>query len=211
MTKGLRRFTTSSAYIDSGMIGAFILGVAVFALWIALETGQLVSPYWLGISIVSIVIYQLAIFWLILQYWEADRILGIFTSNVLCIGLIIALVEFISGVNLPNRLPVLSVIAHNFGYSMESFSPGAVAFSYAVIALFAGLIALGFMVAIERLSIYRYIVKLFHLDKVDLALDYYLDKLSIWLDEHAYGWLIVPQVLLVTLLTIVVGLAAVLM
>lgn len=211
MTDKLKRFATSSAYIDSSMIGGFMLGVLVFAGWIGYETGQLVSPAWLTVSIVAVVLYQITIFWLILQYWEPDRILGIFTSNLICLGLIVMLVELVSGVVLPNHLPVLSVLAHTAGYSVTSFSPGAVAISYAVIALIVGLLAAGLMSWIEKLPLYSLIIKRTGLAKLDLMIDYHLDKFSVWLDVHKYGWLVVPQVLLAIMLVLVVGLAAILM
>jgi len=135
---GLKRFSYSSAYIDSGAIGAFMAGVLGFSVWISLDTSSLVSPLWLATSIVAVVVYQLSIFWLMRQYHEADRVFGIFTSNILCLSLVIFTVELVSGVTLPNQLPVLSPIAHSFGYQVEAFSPGSVALSYAVIAIMVG-------------------------------------------------------------------------
>jgi len=67
------------------------------------------------------------------------------------------------------------------------------------------------MLAFERLPLYSRMIKLLRLDRLDLLIDYYLDRHSIWLDSHSFGWFALPQILLVAVLAIVVGLAAVLM
>jgi hypothetical protein len=136
--KALTRYSWSPAYIDSGVVGAYVIGLVAFAVWIAAITAGVVSPIWLGVSIVAVGIYQIGIFWLIKQYFEADKIFMIFASNILCLGLILTFVETVFGVRLPVNLPILNMFVSYVGLQATSLSPGLVAISYAVVGMLTG-------------------------------------------------------------------------
>lgn len=204
------RFKTSEAYIDSSMIVAFMLGVAVFAAWIVYETRDVIAPWWLGPSIFTVVIYQMTIFWLIRQYWEVNKILGIFTSNLICLGLILALVSYVTGITLSTDLPVLNIILYLAGIEATSIQPGAVALSYATLALFAGLIAAVIIRLFDRTKAFKRLMQTTGLAKIDLYVDWLLDKYALMMDQGERAWLITPQIALIITILIVVGLAALL-
>lgn len=208
MTKRVKRYKSSSAYIDSGLVGAYALGLAIFAIWIGINTAEHVPAWWLSSSIVAVGLYQVAIFWLVRQYWEADKIFFIFTTNLVCLGLILAGVGLVFDVHLPADLPILSTIIYLQGYEATSFSPGSVALSYSYIGLLTGLVSVFVFSLFEDSRPAKALKRWLHLDKVDLHADWLLDKLSYWLDEKRHPWLILPQILLVVLLVVVVGLAA---
>lgn len=201
------RHAWSPAYVDSTMVVLFILGAAIFSFGIAYATRFTISPLWLGPSIMAIVLYQLAILWLIRQYWEVNRIMFIFTTNVICLGLIFGFFEFIFSVRLPTDMPVLNYILHAYGITVTSLSPGVVALSYATVAILSGGIMLLNAVWIERLPGYEKVKRLLRLDTIDLLIDHRLDSYSFWMDRGEKAWLMTPQVLLVATLVVVLGLA----
>lgn len=204
------RYERSDAYIDSSQIVAFLFGVVVFSSWIAYQTREVISPWWLGVSIVIVTIYQMVIFWLIRQYWEPDKILGIFTSNLMCLGLIFALVSFVTGITLPTDLPILNFTLYLAGIQATSIQPGAVALSYAVLAIWVGLVAMFVFGLVDRTKAFKKIMKVTGLSRVDLHVDWLLDKYSLIMDQGDKAWLITPQAALIVTLTVVVGLAALL-
>lgn len=208
MTKPTR-FKVSSAYIDSGLVTAFLVGVVSFSVWIGYETRAVIPMWWLSPSIIAVVVYQMLIFWLLLQYWEADRVLFIYTSNIVCLGLILGLVSHFWDVTLPLSLPILNLSASMMQvYGLESFDPGAVALSYGAIGLGCGLLLLLSYGFIDRLAFIKNASTSLGLDKIDLRIDVLLDHLSTWIAHGSYGWIVIPQVLLVITVTVVVGLAA---
>lgn len=203
-----KRHASSPAYIDSTMVVLFIFGAAVFAAGIAYATRNTISPLWLGPSIMAIVLYEMVILWLIRQYWEVNRIMFIFMTNIVCLSLIFAFFEFILNVRLPTDMPVLNYILYSYGIQAESVSPGIVAMSYAELALICGLIALFNAVWIERLPGYEWAKRKLRLDALDYVIDRRLDDYSFWMDNGKRAWLITPQILLVITLAVIIGLAA---
>jgi len=204
------RHAWSPAYIDSGLIGAYILGVIIFAVWISYITQAVIAPWWLGTSIVAVTLYEMMILWLIRQYWEADKIFAIFTSNIVCLSLVFLIVELVTQVRLPTDLPAFSVLVYLSGIEATSVNPGVVAVSYALIAVFSGLIVMSLYALVDNTAAVTRLKRALMLDKIDLAIDSFLDRYSFWMLNRRYPWFVTPQVLLVLLLAVVVGLAALL-
>ncbi len=204
------RYKKSDAYIDSSQVAGFLFGVIIFAAWIAYATRGVIAPWWLGTSIVVVTLYQMTIFWLIRQYWEPDKILGIFTSNIVCLGLIFALISYVSGVTLPTDLPILNFTLFLAGIEATSIQPGAVALSYAALALWVGLVGAFIVMLVDGSKWFKKLMKLSGLSKLDLMIDWALDKYSLMMDQGDRAWLITPQIALVITLTVVVGLATLL-
>lgn len=203
-----KRYASSPAYVDSTMVVLFIFGAAVFAGGIAYMTRTTISPLWLGPSIMAIVLYEMAILWLLRQYWEINRIMFIFMTNVVCLSLIFMFFEFVMNARLPTSMPILNYILYAHGIKAESVSPGLVAMSYAELALICGLIGLFNAVWIERLPGYEWAKRTLRLDRLDYVIDRRLDDYSFWMDKGNLSWLVTPQILLVITLAVVIGLAA---
>lgn len=200
-----QRLSKSTAYIDSGAVGAYFIGVLAFATFVAVATADVISPWWLSGSIIAVATYQLLIFWLILQAWEINKIFGIFTLNILSLSIVFFLVETVFSVQLPIDLPVLNVIVSAYGLSAESMSPGSVALSYSVLALLVGTIVSGLYSVIDNIKPTMKLKRLLGLDKVDEFIDHTLERFSAFIDVKPFAWVGTPLVLLAVLLVIVVG------
>lgn len=208
MTQTLRRFAKSSAYIDSGLVTGYVLAAAVFAAWIAYETRFVINPVWLGGSIMVVVAYQLMIYWLLLQYFEVDRIMTIFTINIVSLLLIVWLVGVVTHINLPATLPVLTWAGSVTGQTILSSDPGWVALSYSAIAVFCGVIGVVMAGLVEAFPGVAALKQKLALDKADLLVDVLLHRLSGWVSLNASAWVMLPLALLAGLLVLVVGGAA---
>lgn len=205
--KNRKRYKRSSAYIDSGMISAGFIGVLIFAFWIGFETREAIAWWWLSLAIVTITVYQMMIFWLIKQYNEVDKIFGIFISNLLCLSLILILVNVAIDVQLPIGLPTYSIFLYLYGYAAFSTEPGVVALSYGALGLLSGAIVACIYHLVDDTSLATRVKHWLRLDEFDLLIDLALDRFSLWIDTARYSWVVVPQILLVIVLTIVIGLA----
>jgi hypothetical protein len=208
ITQTLRRFAKSSAYIDSGLVAGYVLAGALFAGWIAYETRFVINPIWLGGSIMVVLLYQLMIYWLLLQYFEVDRIMTIFTLNIVSLLLIVWLVGAVAHINLPTSLPVLTWAGSVTGQSILSSDPGWVALSYSVIAVLCGTAGVTLVALVETLPGVAQLKRKLALDKIDLLIDVLLHRLSGWVLLNASAWVMLPLSLLAGLLVLVVGGAA---
>lgn len=208
ITQTLRRFAKSSAYIDSGLVAGYVLAGALFAGWIAYETRFVINPIWLGGSIMVVLLYQLMIYWLLLQYFEVDRIMTIFTLNIVSLLLIVWLVGAVAHINLPTSLPVLTWAGSVTGQSILSSDPGWVALSYSVIAVLCGMAGVTLVALVETLPGVAQLKRKLALDKIDLLIDVLLHRLSGWVSLNASAWVMLPLSLLAGLLVLVVGGAA---
>lgn len=110
---------------------------------------------------------------------------------------------------LPTALPVLNVTLSLLGYSdVTSIDPGAVALAYGLLGLFAGgIVMVVYSVIDDQKGVMR-LKRWLHLDRLDLQIDQTLDRYSFWMEGHPLAWLIAPQLLLIMVVTVVVGLAA---
>lgn len=203
-----KRHTYSTAYIDSTLVVAFIAGLVAFAVWIAWQTAGVINPWWLGGSIIAIGLYQMIIFWLMRQYWDVHRIFIIFALNIVCLGLILALVGFVFDVQLPVDLPILNTTLYLAGIEATSYSPGSVAISYTVVGLFCGYFVMIAAMFVENTRWAKKVKKWLRLDRLDLAIDTKLDDGAFAVENTWYVWLITPIVLLVLLNIVVVGSAS---
>lgn len=210
ITQTLRRLAKSSAYIDSGLVAGYMLGGALFAGWIAYETRFVINPVWLGGSILVVLMYQLMIYWLLLQYFEVERIMGIFTINIVSLLLIVWLVGAVAQINLPTSLPVLTWVGGVTGQSILSSDPGWVALSYSVIAMLCGIAGTCVMTVIEMVPLAEWAKRRMRLDRADLWIDVTLHRLSGWVALRELAWILFPLSLLSGLLVLVVGGAALL-
>lgn len=208
MAKLLKRARLPDAHIDSTLVAAYALGAAVFAIWIAYMTRNVINPFWLGASIITLALYQVAIFWVMLQSWEIDRIMTIFAINILSLGMIMNLVSYILNVRLPVDLPVYSTLISLAGFEATSASPGAVGLSYAVLAFFAGAIMMFMVSWIENARIVTILKRKLHLDKADLRIDVALEKASGKIEDIPAAWSIAPLSLMVVAMIVVIGGAA---
>jgi hypothetical protein len=206
--QGIRRFARSTAYIDSGLVAGYALGGALFATWIAYETQHVINPIWLGGSIGVVLLYQLMIYWLLLQYFEVDRIMTIFTINIVSLLLIVWFVGAIAHINLPTSLPVLTWIGGVTGQAILSSDPGWVAMSYSVLAVCCGAVGLFVVSLIEELPGTTWLKRKMRLDHVDLWIDTTLHRLSGWVTVNTLAWVLLPMSLLAILLALIVGGAA---
>jgi hypothetical protein len=204
----MKRFRTSSAYIDSFVVAIYIIAAACLAGWIAYETRGVINPWWLGGSVTVIFVYLLIIAWLLGQFHDVDRIFFTYMTGVLCLGMILALVVYISGVQLPTDLPVLSFLAYLAGMQVESFDPGAVAISYAVVVGFGAVIVACPFLFLDNTKPVRFLVKKLKLDHLDYFIDSSLDYLGYRLDTGRNGWLMVLFGLVALVCLVVVGGAA---
>ncbi len=205
-----KRHSFSTAYIDSTLVVAFIIGLVAFAVWIAWETANVINPWWLGGSIIAIGIYEMIILWFMRQYWDVHRIFIIFIINIICLGLILSFVGYVFNVRLPVDLPILNVTLYLAGIEATSFSPGSVAISYTVIGLFSGYITMFISMAVENTQPVKKIKKWLKLDQLDLIIDSKLDDNSFLLENSSFFWVIAPIALLVLLNVVVVGTASLL-
>jgi hypothetical protein len=205
-----KRYSESSAYIDSTLVAAFVIGLIAFATWIAFETSSVINPLWLGGSIIAVGIYEMIIYWLMRQYWDVHRIFIIFIINIVSLGLILGLVGIVFDVRLPVDLPVLNFTLYLSGIEATSFSPGAVALSYTVIGLFSGYVVMLIAMLIENTRPAMKIKQWFKLDRLDYIIDTKLDKHSFFLENTSFFWLVAPIILLVALNVVVVGSASLL-
>ncbi|MFZ1250375.1 MAG: hypothetical protein WAR37_02925 [Candidatus Microsaccharimonas sp.] len=204
-----KRTPYSTAYIDSTLVVAFLAGLVAFAVWIAWQTAGVINPWWLGGSIIAVGIYQMLIFWVMQQYWEADRILGIFTTNIVCLGLILGLVGVVFGIRLPVDLPILNFTLYLAGIEATSFSPGAVALSYGFIGLIVGIVVALIVATFENSRFIKHLKQLLRLDRLDLRIDLLLDRYSFWMENYSKtAWIVTPTVLLIIVTVLVVGSAA---
>lgn len=204
----IRRFAKSSAYIDSGLVVGYALGGALFTVWIAYETRHVINPIWLGGSIAVVLLYQLMIYWLLLQYFEVDRIMTIFAINIASLLLIVWFVGAVAHINLPTILPVLTWIGGVTGQAILSSDPGWVAISYSVLALCCGVAGLFTVSLFEELPGASWLKRKMRLDQVDLWIDTTLHRLSGWVSLDTFAWVLLPMSLLAILLALVVGGAA---
>lgn len=206
--KWMQRYRTSSAYIDSFVAAFYIIAAAGLAAWIAYETRAVINPWWLGGSVVLLFVYALLILWLLRQFSSPDRIFITYTTGIICLGMVLSLVAYISHVRLPTDLPVLGLFIYLAGLQLESFDPGAVAISYAiVVGLGAFIIATPFLF-LDNTRLVRWLVKTLRLDRLDYIVDASLDRFGYWIDAGRHGWLMVVLGLLAIVSLIVVGGAA---
>ncbi len=115
-----------------------------------------------------------------------------------------------SGVTLPTDLPILNFTLFLAGIEATSIQPGAVALSYAVLAIWVGLFFTLIVMLVEGSKPFKKLMKVTGLSKLDLLVDWALDKYSLFMDQGDRAWLITPQIALIITLTVVVGLAALL-
>ena len=205
MARRLKRFRMPGAHIDSTLVVAYAVGVIAFAVSVAYATRGVISPYWLGTTIVALALYQLAIFWVMLQSWEIDRIMTVFVINILSLGIIMSAISYLLNISLPVDLPVLSIMVHLAGIEATSASPGAVGLSYATLAIQVGLLL---MIVVSQIENMRYIdraKKILRLDEVDLRADIALEKISGSLEDVPGTWLIAPLGLMVIAMLVVIG------
>lgn len=203
-----KRKIHSAAHIDSTLVAAFIVGLVTFATWIAWETSGVINPWWLGGSIIALGIYQLMIFWMMSQYWDAHRIFTIFTINIASLGLLLGLIGLVLDIRLPVDLPVLNATLHIAGIEATSFSPGAVALSYTVAGLFVGYIFLLIAMLVENTRPIVRLKSVLKLDRLDHAIDNSLDAHGFWLENSRLFWIGAPMLLLAIVAAIVVGAAS---
>lgn len=203
-----KRYNYSPAYIDSGIVTAYFTGVIAFAVWIAWQTADVISPVWIALSIVAISSYQMGIFWLLRQYWEIDRIFSIYINNITCLGLYFLAAEYITDVKLPVELPIINLTLYLMGVEATSLSPGAVALSYSLVAIICGAIVAVVIGMFEDSGWMKKVKHTIGLERIDFMIDKVLDKLSFWMDRTSYEWLSIPLVMLVGVLVVVIGLAA---
>jgi hypothetical protein len=204
----MKRFRTSTAYIDSYQAGIYVLFAAFIAGWIAYETRYVINPWWLGGSIIVIFVYILLVLWLLAQFNDADRIFATYTTGIICFGMIVSLVAYVSGVQLPTSLPVLSLYAYFLNSSLTSFDPGMVAISYAFIVGAAALLIAVPFTLLDNTRPVRKMITWFKLDRLDYVIDTTLDQFGYWVDTGKYGWALVLVGMLSVVCLIVVGGAA---
>lgn len=200
----MQRYKTSSAYIDSYTAVIYVAVAAALAGWIAFETRDVINPWWLGVSIVTLFVYFGIISWLLNQFHDVNRIFTIYGVGILCLGLIVSLVAYVTGIRLPTDLPILSY----FASGLESYDPGSVAISYAIIVMLAVFVLSLPLLLLDDTRFMRRLVMVLHLHKLDYIVDRTLDWLGYKLDLGTHSWLVVLFTLLVIVNVIVVGGAA---
>lgn len=200
----LKRHKTGSAYIDSTLAVGFLLGVLACSIFIASISWRAINPWWLGTAMATVAIYQMMIIWIINQYWDPFRIMGVFLINIAYLAIIIGIVPMIFQVQLPQALPILGGWTQ-YGITILLTNPGAVAISYGVLAMYAGGAFMFIFSYIEKIPGVARAKKALRLDVVDLWVDVLLDRFAFWIDTQSRPWFLVPLILLVTLCAIVVG------
>ncbi len=205
MSRQRQRSRMPDAHVDSTLVVMFSIGVVLFATWIAYETRNVISPYWLGSSIAVLALYQLAILWMLRQSWEIDRIMTIFSINILSLSTIMNTVSYVLNVSLPTNLPFHSVLIHLAGIEASSTSPGTVALSYTMIAVIVGSVVMVIAGLVEDTKPVCRVKRLLKLDKLDLRIDLALEKVSGRLEDVPAAWLVVPLGLMAVAMIVVIG------
>ena len=206
----MKRFKSSPAYIDSLATGLYIGVGLLIALWFAVILRDIVNPYWLGISIATVFLYLGFMLWLMRQFTSTTRIFIIALFGVVSLGLLCSLVGFITGVRLPNDLPIVQYI-HFFPVQTTTYDPGAVAVFYAFFAHIAATLITIPLLAIRNTKRVRASISKSPVAKVDLFIDVLLDKFSFHIDTASHSWITVFVASLLIVLAVVIGLGAILL
>lgn len=210
MTK-LKRFVRSPAYIDGSHVSAYVMVGLLVSLAFAVILRSVVNPLWLGVAVMSVFVYQLAMFWLMRQFTDAARVFVVLIFGVINLGLIASLVTYVTRVTLPTDLPIVMYLSWLYPFHTTTYDPASVAIYYASFAHIVGLtVTAPAWIFGENKPIFSK-VDIPSFKKADLFVDVYLDRLSFYLDSHRYGWVAVLAGAITAVVAVVVGGAALLL
>jgi hypothetical protein len=207
----MKRFSFSLAYIDGSRSILYIALGQIIAVALAILLQAVVNPWWLWISISTVFMYQLAMYWLMRQFYDYQRSLVVLIFGLVCLGLAVNLVTYVTNIRLPNDLPIVMYLNGFYPYQTTTYDPGSVAVYYASFAHLIALILLLplWLLAGKGLWNRESMPKI--LKKLDLTADFYLDKMSFHLNQSRYSWAGLLLVLSTLAVAVVVGSASVLL
>jgi hypothetical protein len=207
----MKRFSFSLAYIDGSRSILYLALGQIVAVALAILLQAVVNPWWLWLSVSTVFIYQLAMYWLMRQFYDYQRSLVVLIFGLVCLGLAVNFVTHVTNIRLPNDLPIVVYLSGFYPYQTDTYDPGSVAVYY---ASFAHVIALTLLLPLWLLAgegLWNSESMPRILKNLDLTADFYLDKLSFRLNQSRYSWAGFLLVLSALTITVVVGSASVLL